>query len=416
VGNVARPVLPFDDRRSITCQACHEPHKKTIGRPSQPGPDPQLRAYGNVKFRNDAVAFGGEAAVCYTCHNSRTDTRANSPDMNVRRAPHDSTAAEMLSAANGQQFPGWAYTSSPHADRTRFIVAGRTEARQCLSCHNDVSPSKGQMGYNALGGHTFKMAQGDGTSTINNATFGAATTATGTRKFSLSAIPGAATLLKKVYTGDILVMTDGSDIGSFVVDSVDGARQITVQAAGPFIAFAGTVPPTSWSISSVPKYNVAACTQCHTTAADFRDVARGDYDGNTLVEPIQDEIAGLRAALKTAIEAKAATLVGTPLAPVPVTLTPASGRIKYTITAGSLVRTFPGPSVPSSENPEISYGTLSAADKASWDALYQAAYNWVYVGNDGSEGIHNTGYAVNLLQSAYKAVTGGNIGSPFIPF
>ncbi|MBI3854899.1 MAG: hypothetical protein HY293_04330 [Planctomycetes bacterium] len=414
VSNIARPVLPLEDRRSNTCQSCHEPHKKTVGRPAQPGPDPQLRAYGNVKFRNDATAFAGEAAICYMCHQSRTDTRAFSPDWNVRRAPHDSTAAEMLSATNGIQFAGWTYASSPHADKTRFIVPGKSEARQCLTCHNDVSPAKGQLGYNAMGGHTFMMAQGDGGVAASNATAGAATVAGGTRKFALNS-SASLSLLKKIYTGDILTLADGSDAGSYVVDSVDGARQVSLLASGPFTSFLGTVQPTTWSLTSVPKYNVAACTQCHTTAVDFHDVARGDYDGNLLVEPVQDEIAGLRLALKAAIEVKIGVMLN-PITPVPVTLTPGSGRIKYTVTAGALVRTFPGPGVSSGENPDVSYSTLSAADKATLDALYGAAYNWTFVGNDLSEGIHNTGYAVNLLQSAYKAVTGATIGAPFVPF
>lgn len=407
VANIARPVLPLDDRRSVTCQACHEPHKKTVGRPAQPGPDPQLRAYGNVKFRNDAVAFGGEAATCYTCHQSRTDTRVNSPDWNVRRAPHDSTAAEMLSATNAFQFPGWTYNSSPHADKTRFIVPGKSEARQCLTCHNDVTPAKGQLGYQAMGGHSFKMAQGDDTDVLTTAA-GAGATVAGTRKFTFSPASPVSSFLRKVYAGDELTLT-GTDAGTYVIDSVDGARQITLQGGGAFTGGA----PTTWSIKSVAKYNVAACTQCHTTAADFRDVARGNYDGSGGAQPVQDEIAGLLAALKSAIDTKLGTLVGSP-----ATFSVASGRVKYTITAGSLVRTFPGPGVPTSDNPDIAYAGLSAADKASWDTLYAAAYNWVFVTNDHSEGIHNTGYAVNLLQSAYKAVTGTTLAgsAPFVPF
>jgi hypothetical protein len=422
VGNIARPVLPLDDRRSETCQSCHEPHKKTAGRPAQPGADPQLRAYGNVKFRNDVTAFAGEAAVCYMCHQSRTDTRASSPDWNSRRAPHDSTAAEMLSATNAFQFTGWAYNSSPHADKSRFIVAGKTEARQCLTCHNDVAPSKGQTGYQALGGHSFKMAQGDGSATINDTTFGAASTTASTRQFLLSAAPGSQTLLKKVFTGDILFLTGGSDPGSYVVDSVDGARQVTVKAAGAFTSFVGTTPPTSWSLTSVPKYNTAACAQCHTTGAAFENQARGDYDGNGSIEDVQVEIAGLKAILQTAIENAIGAELGSmqlpPVPTIPVTLTPASGRMKYTITAGSLVRTFPGPNVSATDNPDIAYGSLTADKKALWDALYGAAYNWAFVSNDGSSGIHNTGYAVNLLQSAYKAVTGTTVpfSAPFVPF
>ena len=87
-----------------------------------------------------------------------------------------------------------------------------------------------------------------------------------------------------------------------------------------------------------------------------------------------------------------------------------------TITAGALLRTFPGPNVSATDNPDIAYNTLPADKKALWDALYGAAYNWVFVANDLSEGVHNTGYAINLLQSAYQAVT-GTTGTmdPFAP-
>jgi hypothetical protein len=422
VGNINRPVLPLDDRRSVTCQACHEPHKKTVGRPAAPGYDPQLRAWGNVKFRNDVVAFAGEAAVCYTCHQSRTDTRANSADFNSRRAPHDSTAAEMLSGTNAYEFAGWTYNSSPHADRTRFVVPGNSETRRCLSCHNDVSPAKGQIGYNAIGGHTFKMSQGDG-STITDVAFGAGATTATTRIFRIPAPTAGATLLKRIYTGDSLELVGGSDGGTllapltYMVDSVDSARQITLRAAGAFTAFVGTVPPTSWTLRSVPKYNVAACAVCHPTGTDFNFASRDDYDGNVSTSTIQEDIEGLKTALLAAIEAKASSLVGTTIAPTGVTFTPGSGRIKYTIPGSpAKVRTFPGPGVTSSDNPEISYAALSPADKASWDSLYQAGYDWVYVKNDGSDGIHNTGYAVNLLQSAYKAVTGLTLGTAFRPY
>jgi len=408
VGNVARPVLPADDRRSTTCQTCHEPHKKTAGRPASLGPDPQLRAYGDVKFRNDQSAFAGSAATCYMCHQSRTDARPNSPDMNVRRAPHDSTAAEMLAGTNGIQFSNWTYNNSPHANKTRFIAPGQPEARQCLSCHNDVSPAKGQTGYLALGGHSFKMTQGDGSVAVSDATAGAGTAATGTRTFSFPPSP-TVSLLRKIYTGDLLTLVGGSDAGSYLVDSVDGARQVTLRSAGPFVAFNGTVAPTNWTLTSVPKFNVGSCSQCHPAALDFQFAARGDWNGSLTNESVQVKIDSLLATLKNEIEAKLTVLVGSP-----ATFTPGSGRIKYTI-AGPLVRTFPGPGVPLSENPDILWSN-PATDKAAWDALYGAAYNWVFVTNDRSEGIHNTGYAVNLLQSSYNAIKGTTIGSPYVPY
>ena len=67
---------------------------------------------------------------------------------------------------------------------------------------------------------------------------------------------------------------------------------------------------TDWSLTSALKYNTAACVQCHTTAGDFEDIARGDYDGDLILEPIQGEIAGLIAALKAQIESRLLTYTG----------------------------------------------------------------------------------------------------------
>jgi hypothetical protein len=100
---------------------------------------------------------------------------------------------------------------------------------------------------------------------------------------------------------------------------------------------------------------------------------------------------------------------------VAAVLEPASGRIKYK-KPGNVFRTFPGPSVTASDNPDISWASLTPEKQAAWTALYQAAYNVSFVQNDKSSGIHNTGYAVNLLRASVQAVTGFPIGSPFIPF
>ena len=160
-----------------------------------------------------------------------------------------------------------------------------------------------------------------------------------------------------------------------------------------------------------PAPGATACTQCHTTAVDFRDVARGDYDGDGIVKPVQDEIQGLLTQVLGAINAKLAVLTGGSN-----TLLITGGRIKYTGGgAPAVIRTFPGPSVPLSENP-TAWTSLTPSQQADWLALYQAAYDYSFVLNDNSGGIHNTGYAVNLLQSAYKAVTGSAIGAPFVPF
>jgi hypothetical protein len=144
--------------------------------------------------------------------------------------------------------------------------------------------------------------------------------------------------------------------------------------------------------------------------------ARHDYDGDILVngpESVQQEVQGLLDALETAINDK---LDDPEFVGLAATFEVGSGRMKYRKTVANVTRTFPGPNVSASDNPDISWAALTPVQQAAWTTLYQAAYNHVFVSNDHSQGIHNTGYAVNLLQASYQAVTGSPIGVPFVPY
>lgn len=101
--------------------------------------------------------------------------------------------------------------------------------------------------------------------------------------------------------------------------------------------------------------NVAACQQCHPGLDRLNRRARGDYDGDGRVEGVQDEVAGLIA----------------------------------------LVRSAPGFS-----------NTITRSS-----TLAQAAARWNvgFVERDISAGIHNTAYAVTLLQRSYKKLTGNEV-------
>jgi hypothetical protein len=101
---------------------------------------------------------------------------------------------------------------------------------------------------------------------------------------------------------------------------------------------------------------------------------------------------------------------------VAATLEFSKGKVGYKKTVGGAFRVMPGPSVTASDNPDIAWVSLTPVQQAAWTTLYQAGYNIAFVQNDKSHGIHNTGYAVNLLRSSYQAVTGAAIGSPFVPF
>jgi hypothetical protein len=317
----------------------------------------------------------------------------------------------MLSGTNGSEFAGWTYNVSPHGIPSRF-VSPSGENRSCLACHNDVQPAPGAIGYGALGGHSFNVVQGTPTATVfaRNSDYSSAATVAGSQKFTVTNGPS---LLKNIFPGDTLLISAGADLSGtpFTVSSVDSASQLTV-TGGSFTG--GAV--TGFTLTSVPKYNTAACVQCHPTALDFRDVARGNYDGGIAgLTPVQDQITGLLNTLATQINLQLATLLGNSNN----SFTVAHGRISYALTPNVSTgpwTTFPGPGVPLSQNP-TAWSSLSDPQKTAWLALYKAAYNWSFVTNDRSTGIHNTGYAVNLLQSSINALNpAAQTGAPFVPF
>ncbi len=124
--------------------------------------------------------------------------------------------------------------------------------------------------------------------------------------------------------------------------------------------------------------NVAnACTICHSTVTDNYDRrARGDYDGDGVREGVQSEIQGLSDILEAQI---LATMPGTSVD------VPARNRIAIG---------------------QTDFGKLSAAQR-------QGLYNYNLVRGDGSMGVHNTSYAVQLLQRSYYAITGRYISSDY---
>jgi hypothetical protein len=118
---------------------------------------------------------------------------------------------------------------------------------------------------------------------------------------------------------------------------------------------------------------VEACAPCHGEIVDFSDIlAKQDFDGDAAIEGVQDEIAGLLDTLREVI----------------IDASPSQEA------ADSLTADFEG-----------FFG----------DTLYTtreqraAAYNWAFVEFDGSRGVHNTTYAVQLLQQSVLSLDPGGL-------
>jgi len=120
---------------------------------------------------------------------------------------------------------------------------------------------------------------------------------------------------------------------------------------------------------------VEACQECHGPVQDFIDIiAKQDYDGNGLVQGVQIEVAGLKDLLQETIIVNSSSPANEQLL-----------RDDFEINIG-----------------DITISTLQQRE---------AGYNWAYVDFDGSSGVHNTTYAVQLLQQSILYIDPGALPS-----
>ncbi|MBS4025218.1 MAG: ammonia-forming cytochrome c nitrite reductase subunit c552 [Clostridia bacterium] len=120
----------------------------------------------------------------------------------------------------------------------------------------------------------------------------------------------------------------------------------------------------------------AACGNCHGNITDVNLKAKNDHDGNGTANGFQDEVAGLLDLLKNAIaEATDGATIQTE-----------GGQIQFIDLAGNQIDPAKIP-----------------------NEVYQAGYNHVLVSNDGSLGIHNPVFVIQLLQQSYRELTGEDV-------
>jgi len=151
----------------------------------------------------------------------------------------------------------------------------------------------------------------------------------------------------------------------------------------------GPVGDHTFKVGADGVNNMNACTDCHPGLTTVNRRALGDYDGDKVLEGIQDEVEGLIHLLETALIDKYAAKGVTQLGDV--------HGIIYFITDNT-----------NAEEPEhLAFTAVSQND-------YKAAWNLFVIEDDGSEGIHNPAYVIQLLQRSYKSVTGNDVPNAVI--
>ena len=144
----------------------------------------------------------------------------------------------------------------------------------------------------------------------------------------------------------------------------------------------------TWSMNSGSTEFIGSCTTCHTSLSSFNRTARADYDGDGSVEGIQDEISGLLLALTNKLKA-----------------------IDVTNLAGGTTQSGDGTITVA----KMTYGASSkqATQNATNIDVRRAMYNYNLIARDESLGIHNTAFAVQVLQKTYTAISQINGGNSF---
>jgi hypothetical protein len=168
---------------------------------------------------------------------------------------------------------------------------------------------------------------------------------------------------------DMLAGTNGFSYGQKIETSAHGSvvenacvscHMQTVDAADASLTHVGGHTfKTSWTDADGTTHNqVAACQNCHGSDVTTFDMAKQDYDGDGVVEGVQTEVQHLLDKLALQL--------------------PPMGEPKDALTID-----------------------------ATWTrAQLEASYNWQFVKNDGSRGIHNTAYAVGLLKASIADLAG----------
>jgi hypothetical protein len=363
---------------NIQCENCHGPgseHFASFGDPTK-------------------ISVSFSPGDCGQCHDAPTHHIKNAEWNNSKHA-----IGTRIPSGPGREVCVRCHTSPGFADYTKQVTPpdNTYEAIGCAGCHephdasnphqlrmpNDIVLPDGTSVTNAgMGGFCMNCHQsrtGSYTNSLVNYPQGLPTWAGGSR-FGPHDSP-VAEMLEGVNG-----YTYGQDIPSSahrfaVSDTCVTCHMQTVGSSDPaFTKAGGHTFSMSYTIvtngvsTQVDKTDV--CMQCHGPITDF-DMPRQDYNGDGIVEGVQTEVQHLIDKLSTLL---------------PNSQYQADGNY----VAAGVVQT-------------------SISTQTNWPAKFlQAAWNWQFVNNDGSKGIHNVAYAVGLLKASIADLTGdaNNDGLP----
>ncbi len=341
---------------------------------------------------------------CENCHGPGSQHAYSLGDTNLISVTFSSGACNQCHDAPTHHIKGTEWYASGHAITTR-IPAGNAS---CVGCHTgkgfvarmDGVTNNVDTSYNSIGCQTCHEPHGETLPTnsapnahlirnLASVTFMDGTTVTNAGEGILCMQCHHARQNAAVYAattpgsanfgphhgpqGDMLEGVNGFTYGKVIPSSAHGnvvsntcvaCHMQTVNAGAPgFLLAGGHTFNMSCAASGTngPVQLTAACQNCHSAAVNQFDFPLQDYANSGSIQGVQTEVQNLENELSV--------------------LLPPLGTVKTNLSINS-----------------------------SWtQPQLEAAYNWLFVNQDGSKGIHNTAYAVGLLKASIANLTGVSV-------
>jgi hypothetical protein len=369
-GNWAAMPSQLQGLANIQCENCH-------------GPGSQHVYSQGVTGNTNAISVNYMAGDCSQCHDEvpthyYSAEWNNSAHANMTRIPSGSPSR--IACVRCHTAPGFINYVNNLGSPAPYATNYNFEAVTCQACHDPHDASNphqlrtstvvpladGTVVTNAgAGGFCFNCHTSRNGSVTNSVLSYPAGLATwnGGSSFGPHDSPQA-DMLEGVngYTyGQIMPVSPHANV---VTNTCVGCHMQTIASTDPAFTLAGghTTKMSYTNSMGVLTPVTAVCAQCHGNITTF-NFPVADYDGDGVVEGVQTEVQNLLNKLSTLVPNASGVV---------------DGKVQT---------------------------SLSVTTK--WPAKYlQAAYNWQFVSNDGSLGVHNLAYTVALLKASIANLTG----------
>lgn len=350
-GNFAAMPASLQNLANIQCENCH-------------GPGSEHANYGGSSM---AISVPKNSGACSVCHDAPTHHIKSAAWTNSMHAV--TTRDPVGNASCVGCHTGTGFVTKMQGATITDTTYHSIDCYTCHEPHGQTAPSTAahlirNMSSTTLADGTKVTKAGQGTLCMQchqarqNATTYASTSA-GSAHFGPHEGPQA----------DMIMGTNGYTYGQkipssahqyVVADTCVTCHMQTVATTDPAFLKAGdhTFQTTFTPANGTPENLVGACQTCHGPEITSFNFPLFDYNGDGKIDGVQTEVQNLLDQLSTML--------------------PPNNQVKSSLTI----------------------------DNTWTRAQLEAAYNWQFVNNDGSKGVHNTAYAVGLLKASIANLQG----------